>query len=298
MWSTVRMASSSTPAPAVALVHTSADETLTGRGRRPRRPARRFLLARGRRRHRLPRRGRPPHRRRTAAGVDGRGGHPARVRRPDRRHLAAGARDGRDPHHRRDPLARPEPRPPRRGRPHRPYRGGAAGFRQALIRSLTGVLEVWFTLGRDRGGRRHVHPRAQRLGDLLAGTASERTRTRRLPAPAPGLPPGWESWAAIADVSRLPDRLAVRVAQFVRGADALEPAARVRVAASLAQAVRPSSRRCPRPTGGARSRGVGGAPGPRVPRAAARERAGSDPHRESLSRRKPHAASGFPATRA
>jgi len=117
--------------------------------------------------------------------------------------------------------------------------GGAAGFRQALIRALTGVLEVWFTLGAIAAVVGMFTPRAQRLGDLLAGTASERTRTRRLPPPAPGLPPGWESWAAVADVSRLPDRLAARVAQFVRGADALEPAARVRVAASLAEAVRP-----------------------------------------------------------
>lgn len=117
--------------------------------------------------------------------------------------------------------------------------GGAAGFRQALIRSLTGVLEVWFTLGAIAAVVGMFTPRAQRLGDLLAGTASERTRTRRLPPPAPGLPPGWESWAKIADVSRLPDRLAARVAQFVRGADALEPAARARVAASLAEAVRP-----------------------------------------------------------
>ncbi|MEX8033399.1 RDD family protein [Microbacterium sp. 20-116] len=117
--------------------------------------------------------------------------------------------------------------------------GGAAGFRQALIRSLTGVLELWFALGAIAAVVGMFTPRAQRLGDLLAGTASERTRTRRLPPPAPGLPPGWESWAEIADVSRLPDRLATRVAQFVRGADALEPAARTRVAASLAEAVRP-----------------------------------------------------------
>ncbi|WP_150952274.1 RDD family protein [Microbacterium testaceum] len=117
--------------------------------------------------------------------------------------------------------------------------GGAAGFRQALIRSLTGVLEVWFTLGAIAAVVGMFTPRAQRLGDLLAGTASERTRTRRLLPPAPGLPAGWESWAAVADVSRLPDRLAARVAQFVRGAEALEPAARLRVAASLAEAVRP-----------------------------------------------------------
>ncbi len=117
--------------------------------------------------------------------------------------------------------------------------GGAAGFRHALIRALVGVLEVWFTLGAIAAVVGMFTPRAQRLGDLLAGTASERTRTRPLPAAAPGLPPGLEPWAGVADVSRLPDRLAARVSRFVRGADALDPAARVRVAASLADAVSP-----------------------------------------------------------
>lgn len=117
--------------------------------------------------------------------------------------------------------------------------GGAAGFRHALIRSLVGVLEIWFTLGAVAAVVGMFTPRAQRLGDLLAGTASERTRTRALPPAAPGLPPGLEGWAGVADVSRLPDRLAARVSRFVRGADALEPAARARVAASLADAVAP-----------------------------------------------------------
>ncbi|WP_314456055.1 RDD family protein [uncultured Microbacterium sp.] len=117
--------------------------------------------------------------------------------------------------------------------------GGAAGFRQAFIRALVGVLELWFTLGAIAAVVGIFTPRAQRLGDLLAGTASERTRTRPLPPAAPGVPPGLEPWAEIADVSRLPDRLAARMSQFVRGAEALEPAARARVAASLAEAVRP-----------------------------------------------------------
>lgn len=117
--------------------------------------------------------------------------------------------------------------------------GGATGFRHALIRALVGVLEVWFTLGAIAAVVGMFTPRAQRLGDLLAGTASERTRTPRLPAEAPGIPRGLEAWAEVADVSRLPDRLAARMSQFVRGADALAPAARERVAVSLAEAVRP-----------------------------------------------------------
>lgn len=117
--------------------------------------------------------------------------------------------------------------------------GGAIGFRHALIRALAGVLELWLTVGAVAALVGIFTPRAQRLGDLLAGTACERTRTRPLPPPGPGLPAGLETWAAVADVSRLPDRLAARVSQFVRGAGALEPAARARVATALADAVRP-----------------------------------------------------------
>lgn len=117
--------------------------------------------------------------------------------------------------------------------------GGAAGFRHALIRALAGVLEIWFTFGAIAAIVGVFTPRAQRLGDLLAGTASERTRTPALPPSAPGLPSGLEAWGEVADVSRLPDRLAARLSQFVRGAHALDPAARARVAADLAHAVRP-----------------------------------------------------------
>ncbi|MET0734223.1 MAG: RDD family protein [Microbacterium sp.] len=112
--------------------------------------------------------------------------------------------------------------------------GGASGFRQAFIRSLVGVFELWLTLGSVAAIVGAFTPRSQRLGDLLAGTYSERTRTPALPAYAPGIPPALGDWAAVADVARLPDRLARRVAQFTRQADALEPAARARVAATLA----------------------------------------------------------------
>lgn len=117
--------------------------------------------------------------------------------------------------------------------------GGASGFRQALIRSLTGVLEIWFTLGAVAALVGAFTPRSQRLGDLLAGTYSERTRTPRLPDPAPGVPEIMAGWAAIADVGRLPDRLARRTAQFAQHAGSMAPAARARIAASLAAEVSP-----------------------------------------------------------
>lgn len=117
--------------------------------------------------------------------------------------------------------------------------GGAIGFRQAFLRALAGVLEIWFTLGSLAALVTAFTPRAQRLGDLLAGTYSERTRTKPLPAPAPGLPPALADWARTADVARLPDRLAARIARFVRSAPQLQPGARLRLAESLAAEARP-----------------------------------------------------------
>ncbi len=111
--------------------------------------------------------------------------------------------------------------------------GGASGFRQAFIRALVGVLEIWMTAGAVAGLVGAFTPRSQRLGDLIAGTYSERTRAPALPAPAPPLPAGMEGWAEIADVGRLPDRLARRIAQFVRQVPGLDPAARQRLAATL-----------------------------------------------------------------
>ncbi|WP_345801910.1 RDD family protein [Microbacterium sp. AZCO] len=116
--------------------------------------------------------------------------------------------------------------------------GGASGFRQSFVRALVGVFEIWFTAGAVAAVVGAFTPRSQRLGDLMAGTYSERTRTPALPAAAPGVPPQLLHWAAIADVGRLPDRLARRTAQFVSHADGLEPSARLRTAASLASEVR------------------------------------------------------------
>ncbi|MDL5352600.1 RDD family protein [Microbacterium sp. zg-YB36] len=116
--------------------------------------------------------------------------------------------------------------------------GGASGFRQALIRALVGVFELWFTAGAVAGIVGAFTPRSERLGDLLAGTYSERTRTPKLPPAPPGVPAALTGWATIADVGRLPDRLARRIAQFVRQAGDLDPAARIRTAMRLADEAR------------------------------------------------------------
>ncbi len=111
--------------------------------------------------------------------------------------------------------------------------GGAIGFRQALIRALLGVLEIYLTAGAVALLTGVFTSRAQRLGDLVAGTYSQRTRTVPLPPPLPGVPPPLEGWATLADVARLPDRLARRIAQFLRQSAAMRPEARARIAAEL-----------------------------------------------------------------
>jgi uncharacterized RDD family membrane protein YckC len=100
--------------------------------------------------------------------------------------------------------------------------GGAAGFRHAFIRALLGVLEIYLTFGGLAVLVGAFTARSQRLGDLVAGTYSQRVRTPKLTA-----------WAQVADVARLPDRLARRISQFLVSAPRMLPAARERVARDL-----------------------------------------------------------------
>lgn len=111
--------------------------------------------------------------------------------------------------------------------------GGAAGFRHAFIRALLGVLEIYMTFGGIAVLTGAFNARSQRLGDLVAGTYSQRVRTPALVSQAPVLPPALAGWAPIADVARLPDRLARRISQFLQSAPRMVPAARERVAYDL-----------------------------------------------------------------
>ena len=111
--------------------------------------------------------------------------------------------------------------------------GGAAGFRHAFIRALLGVLEIYMTFGGIAVLTGAFTARSQRLGDLVAGTYSQPVRTPALPTHVPVLPPALAGWAQIADVARMPDRLARRISQFLVSAPRMVPAARARVAHDL-----------------------------------------------------------------
>lgn len=112
--------------------------------------------------------------------------------------------------------------------------GGSITFRHAFIRALLGVLEIYLTLGGAAVICGALTARSQRLGDLVAGTYSQRVRNPRLPIHAPQLPPSLAGWATVADVARMPDRLARRISQFLSTIDRLTPSARMSIAHELA----------------------------------------------------------------
>ncbi|XUK62090.1 RDD domain-containing protein [Plantibacter sp. RU18] len=115
--------------------------------------------------------------------------------------------------------------------------GGAPGFRHAFIRALTGYFEIYLTAGGIAALTGLLSSRSKRLGDVLAGTYSQRERLPRVVEPVAMIPPQLGAWSVGADVARLPDALARRVTQFLKQAGAMTPATRARLAAELAAEV-------------------------------------------------------------
>ncbi|GAA1513703.1 putative RDD family membrane protein YckC [Agromyces terreus] len=117
--------------------------------------------------------------------------------------------------------------------------GGSIGFRHAFIRALTGVLEIYLTFGGLAVLVGFLNPSSKRLGDLLAGTHAQVERVPRPVSNAFDVPPELAAWAGIADVARLPDPLARRVAAYFEQIRQLAPASRARLASMLAAEVAP-----------------------------------------------------------
>ena len=118
--------------------------------------------------------------------------------------------------------------------------GGPVGFRQALVRGLSGaflekpgvtsfVLPVVVSL---------LNAQGKRVGDLLAGTVVVRDRVRVQGHAVAVMPPPLAGWARTLELSGLPDGLALSVRQFVARAPGLTPAAREDVGGRLVAAVR------------------------------------------------------------
>lgn len=124
--------------------------------------------------------------------------------------------------------------------------GGPERFRQALMRALAGVLEIWLTLGFLALVTSLVSSGGKRLGDIFAGTfvITERLPGRRgTTAPMSALPPALAAWAATAELSGLTDTTAETARQYLSRYYDFTPATREefgrRIAAAVAAQVTP-----------------------------------------------------------
>lgn len=117
--------------------------------------------------------------------------------------------------------------------------GGGIAMRHAFIRALSGVVELLFTVGGLAAVVGLLNRRSKRIGDLIAGTVSQQERVPRPVSNAVGVPESLAEWARIADVARLPDRLARRIASFLAQAPRMAPQSRERLAATLAAEAAP-----------------------------------------------------------
>ena len=115
--------------------------------------------------------------------------------------------------------------------------GGAASFRHAAVRALVGVVDFLLTLGGLAALVGILSPRSKRLGDHLAGTYAQYERAPRVATPVFGMPLELLGWAQVADVARMPDPLARRVASFLASARDFDPTRRGYLAQQLAHEV-------------------------------------------------------------
>lgn len=121
--------------------------------------------------------------------------------------------------------------------------GGPERFRQALVRALAAVVEIWMLSGAPALIASLFSAKGKRLGDLFAGTyvIQERLRSKALP-PAP-MPPMLAGWAATLELSALPDAVANSARSYLGRYWELSPQARYelgeRLAAQVAALVSP-----------------------------------------------------------
>ncbi len=125
--------------------------------------------------------------------------------------------------------------------------GAPVGVRHATIRAVTAPFEVLLTTGLVASIASFASPRAQRLGDLAAGTlvVRERRIAREPQAATFRPPPGSETYVAQVDVSAVGPREYGLVRDTLRRAGELPAEARWQVAGEVADAIAPRVRPLP-----------------------------------------------------
>ena len=117
--------------------------------------------------------------------------------------------------------------------------GGAIRFRQALVRGLLGVFEIYISLGSVAFLACLFNDKSKRLGDMMAGTYAIRDRAPKSQPLQVHTVPALAPWAQLADIGRLPDPLARRISVFLRQGSRMAPASRSSLGIALADEARP-----------------------------------------------------------
>jgi uncharacterized RDD family membrane protein YckC len=117
--------------------------------------------------------------------------------------------------------------------------GGPIGFRQALVRGLTGAFierpGITFFVGGVVTSL--LNPQGKRIGDLLAGTTVLQERVSVRGGEVATMPPPLAPWAAGLDLSRLSDDLALSARAFLARSAQLTDASREELGGRLVRAV-------------------------------------------------------------
>jgi len=118
--------------------------------------------------------------------------------------------------------------------------GGPERFRQALVRGLAAVVEIWLLLGFPALISSLLSQRGKRLGDMFAGTF---VIQQRLPAgqgggALPVVSPELASWGAQLEMSGLTDQTAEMARRYLARLPELTPAAQAELGERIAEAVR------------------------------------------------------------
>ena len=118
--------------------------------------------------------------------------------------------------------------------------GGPERFRQALVRGLAAVVEIWLLLGCPALICSLLSERGKRLGDVFAGTfvIQQRLPGGRNAAPLPAVSPELALWGASLEMSGLTDQTAEMARRYLARLPELTPPAQAELGERIAGAVR------------------------------------------------------------
>jgi uncharacterized RDD family membrane protein YckC len=118
--------------------------------------------------------------------------------------------------------------------------GGPERFRQALVRGLAAVVEIWLLLGCPALICSLLSERGKRLGDVFAGTfvIQQRLPAGQNAAALPAVSPELALWGASLEMSGLTDQTAETARRYLARLPELTPAAQAELGERIAGAVR------------------------------------------------------------